>query len=478
LSSDTQGIINALASSNPATALNPFTSGAPGTPQLLSSLLNPAVDSTRFLYDDRIVGGQGILRGPLLQLPAGALQAVIGGEYSQQKQDSSASSNTGAPSEALQRSTYALFSEARIPLLAGGEPAQGGERLALTLAGRYDHSNDYGGKATWQSGLLWRPSEGLSFSASYGLSYQAPQLSEVSGPQSAGVVPLGAPDPFRGNQLITYPVEFVSGPNFNLKPQTGDSFTLGLQYSSQALPGLHTSLTWYDLRISNYIGTEAISTLLMYPNLFPGAVIRAPPTVQDQQQGFLGVITQLNDTYYNFGDIRVSGFDADISYAIDTRVGRFTPSLAIANIYKWQSALLPNTPEINGVSAATGLFVGFGGVGWSPRWKGTAGLAWGKGPLSMNVTGRYISRYLDYQLFVPNNTNEIGNTWIFDFNTRYEVGKALASTNPWLKGSYVAFGAVNLLNKTPPFSYTPYMYDLTEYDIRGRYLHLNVGLRF
>jgi hypothetical protein len=151
--------------------------------------------------------------------------------------------------------------------------------------------------------------------------------------------------------------------------------------------------------------------------------------------------------------------------------------LAIANIYKWQSALLPNTPEINGVSAATAL-LGLGGVGWAPRWKGTAGLAWGKGPLTMNVTGRYISRYLDYQAFVPNNTNEIGNTWIFDFNTRYAVGQALASSNPWLKGSYVAFGAVNLLNKTPPFSYTPYMYDLSEYDIRGRYLHLNVGLRF
>jgi iron complex outermembrane receptor protein len=465
LSSDTQGIINALASSNPATALNPFTSGSPATPQLLSSLFNPAVDSTTFLYDDRIVGGQGILRGPLLQLPAGVLQAVIGGEYSQEKQDSS--STLAAPA-LLQRHTYAAFSEARIPLLAPSDPAPGGERLALTLAGRYDHSNDYGGKATWQSGLLWRPSEGLSFSANYGLSYQAPQLSEISGPQSAGPVPLGAPDPFRGNQLITYPVEFVSGPNFNLKPQTGDSFTLGLQYSSQALPGLHTSLTWYDLRIANYIGTEAISTLLTYPSLFPGAVIRATPTVQDQQQGFLGVITQLNDTYYNFGDIRVSGFDADISYAIDTRVGRFTPSLAIANIYKWQSAVLPGAPEINGVSAATGLFVGFGGVGWSPRWKGTAGLAWKQGPLSMNVAGRYVGRYLDYQLFVPN-TNEIGNTWIFDFNARYDVGHA---------GAYVALGAVNLLNKTPPFSYTPYMYDLEEYDIRGRYLHLDVGVRF
>src|SRR6202035_2241854 len=39
-STDSQLISNALASSNPATALNPFTGGAPGAPQLLSSLID------------------------------------------------------------------------------------------------------------------------------------------------------------------------------------------------------------------------------------------------------------------------------------------------------------------------------------------------------------------------------------------------------------------------------------------------------
>jgi iron complex outermembrane receptor protein len=267
----------------------------------------------------------------------------------------------------------------------------------------------------------------------------------------------------------------VSGPNFNLKPETGDSFTLGLQYLSQALPGLHTSLTWYNIKISNYIGTESEQALLAYPNLFPGAVVRAPPTTQDQQQGFLGVITQLNSLYYNFGDLRVAGFDADVSYAIDTRAGQFTPSLAIANVYKWQSAILPAAPEIASVSQATGNFGG--GVGWAPRWKGTAALAWKQGPLSMNLAGRYIGRYLDYQIYVPN-SNELGDTWIFDFNARYEVGQALRTTNPWLAKSYVAFGAVNVFNKTPPFSYNPNYYDTAEYDIRGRYLHLTAGMRF
>ena len=341
--------------------------------------------------------------------------------------------------------------------------------MALTLAGRYDHASDYGGKGTWQSGLLWRATNALSFSGTYGLSYQAPQLNEISGPQSIETEALGVPDPFRGNQPVLYPVAQVFGPNFNLKPETGDSFTLGLEYSSQTLPGLHASLTWYGLNITNYIGIESVPTLLAFPNLFPGAVIRAPPTPEDQQLGYLGLITQLNEDYYNFGDIHVGGFDADLHYVIDTRAGQFTPAVALANIYKWQSAVLPGAPAIDGVGQAT-----FYGVGWSPRWKGTAALAWKDGPASMSVTGRYVGRYLDYQDFVPN-TNEIGNTWIFDLNARYEFGQGAANGNQSKTGVYIAVGAVNVFNRTPPFSYSPEWYDINEYDIRGRYLHLDVG---
>ena len=95
----------------------------------------------------------------------------------------------------------------------------------------------------------------------------------------------------------------------------------------------------------------------------------------------------------------------------------------------------------------------------------------------MSLAGRYVSRYLDYQLFLPN-TNELGNSWVLDFNSRYEIGQALASTNPWLARSYVALGAVNVFDRAPPFSYSPFFYDIQEYDIRGRYLYLNVGVRF
>jgi iron complex outermembrane receptor protein len=473
LRTDSTLVSAALASSNPATALNPFASGAPGSPQLLSSLIDPAIDTYDSVYNDRLVNAQAILRGPVLSLPAGPLQAVIGGEYSHEQEDTASSPFPGTRN-VLHRNSFAMFGETRTPLLAGGTQPQPWERLTLTLAARYDHSDDFGGKATWQGGLLWRATETLSLNGTYGQSYRAPQLSEIAGPQTTFPSSLGYPDPFRGNELANYVVNFVSGPNYNLKAESGSSSSLGLAYTSADIHGLRASFTWYALDISNYIGIPNAQAILDNPTLFPGAVVRAPPTPQDVQQGFLGVVTQINDIYFNFGDLSVKGFDADVSYAMDTRVGLFTPSLAIANIYKWTSALTPNSPAIDNVSKAT--FSGFTGVGWAPRWKGTAALAWKSGPLSMNVAGRYVGSYLDYQT-IPN-THETGDSWIIDASARYEVGERIAGSHSWLAHTYVALGVVNAFNKTPPFAYTSTWYDYSEYDVRGRFVHLNVGAKF
>jgi len=174
---------------------------------------------------------------------------------------------------------------------------------------------------------------------------------------------------------------------------------------------------------------------------------------------------------YNFGDLRVAGFDADVSYAIDTALGNFKSSMAIANVHTWDSALVPGAPLVSYVSQANN------GLGFAPRWKGTAALGWNLGPLSASLSGRYIGRYRDHQEAVPN-ANVLGNTWIFDLNARFAVGQALARGSRWLAGAFVAVGAVNLFDKAPPFSYGFLPYDAAQADIRGRFLYAQLGVRW
>jgi len=189
------------------------------------------------------------------------------------------------------------------------------------------------------------------------------------------------------------------------------------------------------------------------------------------------VITQLNDDFYNFGDIRVAGFDADMSYAVDTRVGRFTPSLAIANIYKWVSAVTPGSPQIDGVQQSNELQIFGGGVGWSPRWKGTRGagvepraaLHESCGPLPRPVSGRSGVR-TEY--------SQDRQHLDLRFNARYHAGQALARSESVAGRRVRRPRSGQSAEQNAAVIIYDGWYDIQEYNIRGRYLHLDMGLRF
>jgi iron complex outermembrane recepter protein len=460
---DQTALQNALDSSSAATALNPFLTQAP-TGMLLQSLLQAPNDDQ---FTNQMSAGQAIVRGPIAQLPAGALQAVLGVEYGHENLVQDEQGDGQAPFlVSLDRTTYAGFAEVRVPLLSGATRAAGDERLALTLAGRYDHSSDYGGKATWQSGLQWRPVDALLVRGGYSESYQAPLLSQISAGQLFSETgEFEVVDPFRGNQ--PYNGLFSFGANANLKPETGSARDLGVVYSGAQ--GLGASVTWYDIRILNYIFAPGFQTLVDYPQYFPGAVVRAPPTPQDVAAGYLGQILAINDTYYNFGSLRVSGVDPSVKYTFGTRLGELTPSVAAAYIYRWLSSVTPGAPAVSYLSQATEV-----GPGFAPRWKGTGAIGWRLGSWSANLDARFVSRYRDYQDIVVN-SNELGDFWIFDLNARWDVGQHGSGTAAKSSGMYIAAGVTDLFARQPQLSYA-YPWDPAEFDIRGRTVYAQVGI--
>jgi iron complex outermembrane recepter protein len=461
---DPVALQTALNSSDPATALNPFSGGAPGTPQLLQSLISSA-DLSVWTYVDQLTGGQAWVRGPVVNLPAGPLQTVVGAEYTHETQTTVLP--LGSPPFDLERTTAAVFGEAKIPLIGSGPLRRDGDRLALNIAARYDHSDDFGGKATWQGGLTWRPISSLLFRVGYATSYQAPQLQEIGG-GIQGTFAQGVTDPFRGNETANVPTSY--GANPNLAPETGHARNFGVVYVSDGLPGLQASLTQFAIAIQNYIGSPTGQVLVDNPTLFPGAVTRAPATPQDQQMGWLGPITSINELYYNYGDLDVSGADLDLSYKANTALGDFTPSIALANLYKWESALTPGSRPLSYLSQAT-----LAGPGWAPRWKGTTALGWTRGVLSGSITGRYVGRYRDYQDFVPNNNN-LGNFWIADATFHVDLGKSLEDSVPWASKAGIDLGVVNLFDKAPQFS-NGIGFDPEQADLRGRFAYVQLSVK-
>jgi iron complex outermembrane receptor protein len=462
--SNNTAIQNALNSSNPATALNPFTA-APAAPV---TVLQNFFSSGSITFAGRDETVQGFLRGIALHLPSGPVQVVVGSEFDRDTLSSDyinffAPPNTRAT---YHRDNNAVFAEARIPIVANHAQPDLGERLALTIAGRHDDYSDFGVRNTPQLGAEWRPGQTLLVRATYAEAFKAPPLTDLYTPQMS--VQSGVVDPITGQQDV---ITEISGGNPHLRPETGQSHTLGLVYSSDALPGLQASVTYWDITLDDTIESVQAQFIANNANLFPGDVIRGP----SGPNGQIGPITEVIDDFVNFGSIDVRGLDYRLSYRWNSRAGSWLPSLTATQTDQYLASLVPGGVPTDRVSRASN------DGNWAPRWKGVASLGWTLGPLGVTADSRCVGRYLDYNPLPNGTVRPLGNFCLYDANVRYAIGDVLASDNRILRGVEVQVGGVNLFDRLPQYSnsFNEFVgYDPTQADIRGRFLYAQIRARF
>ncbi|HEY0341789.1 MAG TPA: TonB-dependent receptor, partial [Steroidobacteraceae bacterium] len=461
-------VTRALATTDPNQALDPF-GGPGGSPRLLKSLTYDLYER----YHSVSNFAEAYARGPLVNLPAGPLQLVLGSDYQRQTlefhflvpNDPTDAAIYYGPNHnsTYSRNSYSVYAEARIPLVNAQIVPAIGESLTATAAGRFDHYSDFGGTTNPQFGLEWRPLTKLLVRADYGRSFQAPTLAELYSPQST--FSQTVQDPRRNNETVTVP--YVSGGNPNLLPESGYSRSFGVVYSDPGLlGGFMLSLNDWTIVERNSVNYLYPAILLANESLFPGRVIRDPsggPTP--------GPITGLDATDANYGEISASGVDATVKLTIKTMLGSFTPNVAATTVYKFDAAITPGSPS---QSVVGNEVEGTGGTSlFSPRWKGTTGVGWSKGPYQANFAARYVGPYLDPSGY------RAGNDWLYDLFVRCELGQVLFADRSALRGTHLSFGVVNLTNKLPAYAHDAGLgYDPGESDIRGRYLYGEIGVKF
>lgn len=451
----------ALNSADPSVALNPFIDGPLGSLQMLQSLRGQDRVAKSI---SKTLSANGYVRGPILHLPSGPIEVVVGSEYDRDSLYTNVDNpDFGFPigSSIFHRANYAVFGETRIPILANHANAATADTLAITVAARYDNYQNVGSKTTPQCAAEWRPIDTFLVRGTYGKAFKAPSLSQEYAP---AVVSSPGPvvDPLRGNQVDL--ASIVTGGNLHLRPETGRSKTLGLVYVSKAIPDLQLSVTHWSVDENSSIQVIDFQTLINNENLFPGDVIRASSCAGSAPCP----ITQVNATFVNFGEIKVAGLDYGLSYKYLSDFGQVTSSASVTQTYHYSAALQPSLPATDRTSQAND------DGNWAPRWKGTLALGWKRGPYSLKLSGRYVGRYQDYD-----SENAIGNFWFFDANFRLAAGQAITPGSQWLKGLYLELGAVNLFNRLPQasnYQFGTLGYDPAQGDLRGRFLYGQIGL--
>lgn len=360
---NTTALAAAAAGTTVSTALDPF--GFRTDPAVVAAILDNPTDFTN--RQRTRIGGLK-LDGPLAELPGGELKIAVGAEYRRETyMQRGQSGGVGFP-EDLSRNVKSIYGELFVPIFGADNAMPGVYSLALSLSGRYDHYSDFGSTTNPKIGLTWEPVDGVKLRGSYGHSFRAPGLRDLGSTvgsyysAAALVDAFGARDPSRGADQVNTILLF--GGNRSLTPETARTWSLGADLRPKFAPNLSASVTFYDIKYDNVIGTPSgLGALLFSDPTFSSRVIRNPTAEQlsaaiDDTVPFfytfsavpaIGNILDLRQG--NFGVRKTNGIDFDVNYRQPTGFGTIFGGVAGNYILNYSNRLSPTSAESNSLDA-------------------------------------------------------------------------------------------------------------------------------
>ena len=475
---------------------NVFTTGAVSQ-AALNYLNTPGFQSAR--DTETVVSGyfSGKLGNYGVKSPwaAEGVGVVVGAEYRRESQDfrvdnenatgDLAGSGSPTPAVAGAYSVKEIYTEVRAPVI-NDRPFI--KDLSFDGAYRYsDYTGSAGTASTYSIEGNWTPMSDVRFRASYNRAVRVPNTLELFNPNYIGLAgsndPCGgaAPtytlaqcskDPFfavAANQSLYGTVDknpaaqyngYLGG-NTQLKPEQGDTYSVGAVLTPTFIPGFTATVDWWDITINNRIQGYAPSTI--ETNCYEGGISYFCNLIHRQPgsgslwlgDGTLNGTGYVTSTLVNAGMSHTRGWDFQANYRLNLDkvglkdMGRLDFALigTLLDLYFFQP-LPAHLPGVTGDFSNTGTYHCEGLFGpqcgtpnptwrhslrttWSTPWNWTASLRW-----------RYIDQVkLDPTGTLPDLRQHIGAYSYFDLSGTWKIKE-----NIELHG-----GVNNILDKDPPY---------------------------
>ena len=427
------------------------------------------------------------------------VQVAVGAEYRRDKLKretdallaTASLSGTGGATIGITGSTKVtdLFAEARVPLVQGAAFA---DNLVADFAYRY---SDYGDidTNTYKVGLDWSPVSSFKVRGSYQRAVRAANIIELFTAQgfnlfdidgdpcgfdarsatTAQCIATGVPAANVGSPALDSPAgqyQFLQGGNPGLQPEESDTYTVGVIFQPEFVPGLVMSVDWFNIRVEDTISTFGAENTLTacYANNDAAACSRIRRNPLGQL--WLGAGNVI-DTNINIGAVETSGIDINATYS-GLEIGSFGElGFNLTGTYL-QDLITEPGPGITPYDCV-GFFAGSCGTP-NPQWRHQFRTSW-ETPWNLNLalTWRYFDKVEQFRAPAGRIDSVLGSQSYFDLVGTYDFNdKAsvvlgvnnILDTDPDINGSVGTTGNGNTFPQT--------------YDALGRYLFARVRVKF
>jgi len=461
----------ALASSDAATAFNPFADGS-NTPQSVLAGFTSITDT----QSDADVSTFALKAdGPLFRLWGGPLRAAIGYE---QRHERFTIDRVDYRFAGVTRSDYqppqsrrvdAYFVELNAPLIGPSNHVPLVDALTLSLSARREDASDYGDATVPRIGLTWDISPQLRLRAAWGESFRGPTFDQLdaSGINSFAVVTTVL-DPLADDG--TTGVMLSSGGGDDLRPESAETWSAGFDLRPAWLEGFSFSATYFDIAYADRIDDGGATPLAMlFDSLtYADRVIRDPTPEQIAYYLALpfevsgavpaeGIEVIIDTRLRNLAAWTVRGIDLSVDYGFETDLGAFRLFASATQLLEHARQSTATSPVLSDLDTT------FNPLEWRLR----AGLSWRLDDWTGGLSANYRNAYRD--AYSADGEIDSYTTWDLQFGRRLAVAESGGETR-------LALSVLNLFDEDPPFTNNPvgFGFDPSNASPIGRFMALEL----
>lgn len=391
------------------------------------------------------------------------------------------------------------YLEINAPLLVD---LPGVQSLDLSAAVRRSDYDFLSAQTTTKFGLEYVPADGTMLRATFAEGFRAPGIGDLYSPQVESNIAYTDPCINYANRDISQTVKdncaaeglpgdfnldnnqssTLVGGNPDLKPETSESFTVGLVHQFDAIENLSIAIDYYDIEIEDGLGAPSTSAIISecYNSenfssascdliLGPEAVDRPGYSGSDYRdsQGYMAGI--LAGTA-NISTFTTSGVDFDMNWSTEFGDGMFDVRLdgTYLNEYKYLAQEGAETLEMAGKFGAD---TNFGGrVAAFPELRTNLTMGYQVGDFDWSWITRYQDGVRDINFNEDDLSSTVGSYVYHDVQMSYFYSNTTTFT----------LGARNVFDKQPP--YVTNNNDMntlnSSYDTSGQYWYARIGMQF